>query len=69
METNMSLSLTSWPCEKQAHFSLKRASFSRVKNEKKGKTDGLDRFDLPDPTDRTTHGLGALGAPRLYFYE
>jgi hypothetical protein len=68
-EDNVSLSLTGWPCEKQAHFSLKMASFRWVKNENKGKMDSLDRFDLQDPTDGTTHGLGTLGAPRLYFYE
>jgi hypothetical protein len=58
-----------WPCEKQAHFSLEMASFMRVRNEKKGKTNGLDQFDLQDPTEGTIHGLGALGASRLYFLE
>jgi hypothetical protein len=54
---NVGWSLTSGPCTMQAHFSTTLARLEPVKEEFRGKTDGQDQSDHPNPTTQTTSSL------------
>jgi hypothetical protein len=67
---NVGRSLTCGPCTMQAHHSTALASLGPVKEEFRGRTNGQDQSDHPDPTVQTTaasDGLRGRGSLRLYF--